>query len=51
LLQNQDPLGTLRSLMEQRSVFYEQAHSTVDVGGRSVGEIADEILRRYRELH
>lgn len=47
LLQESDPAMKLEGLLRQRSVFYEQAHRTVEVDDRPVKEIATEIQRDF----
>jgi shikimate kinase len=47
LLRTTDPLGTLRSLLQQRAPLYEgSADLTVDTDGRKVKTVVDEIERR-----
>jgi shikimate kinase len=46
LLQVADPVGRIRELLAQRQPFYAQADVVVDTTGRTVSDVADEVLRR-----
>lgn len=49
LLQIENPLKKLQSLLDERSKYYEQADIIVDVCGRTPQEIADEIIKKYEK--
>ena len=48
LLQGPDPLGKIRSLLEQRTPFYRQADVLVHTGTRSVREVAQHVLHQFQ---
>lgn len=50
LLQNEDPAGTLKSLLEKREPYYKQAHFTIDVERRTPEQIASEIWKKYKGM-
>lgn len=51
LLQTDDPLETLRELMEHRKVKYEQADVHVEIGeGLDVNGVADKIIKALHEF-
>ena len=50
LLNVSDPLGQISYLMKKRIPYYERADYQVDTNGRSVKEIADEIIDIYRKV-
>ncbi len=43
LLQNEDPLGTLKKLLNDREPFYLQASQVIETEGKSLEEVAEEI--------
>jgi len=49
LLQGPDPLGNIRSLLEQRSPFYKQADVLVNTELRSLREVADHVLHQFKD--
>lgn len=50
LLQCEEPLAKIRSLMEQRALVYEEAADiTVDVDGKDMEEITAEIIQKLKE--
>jgi len=49
LLQQNDPLETLRSLLERRHAFYEEANDRIDVSQLRQRAVADEIWKRLPE--
>ncbi len=49
LLQQNDPLETLRQLLEKRQAFYEEAHDRIDVSQLRQRAVADEIWKRLPE--
>jgi shikimate kinase len=49
LLAGDDPLGTIQALKEQRAPVYALAHHTVETDGRTLGEIAAEVIEVLRE--
>ncbi len=49
LLEGPDPLAAIRALQAARAPVYALAHHTVVTDGRSLGEIATEILEVLRE--
>lgn len=48
LLQGPDPLGKIRTLLEQRTPFYRQADVLVHTGTRSVREVAQHVLHQFQ---
>ncbi len=44
LLQNQDPLGTLKKLLSERECFYQQSSRTIETDGKEIDRIVQEIL-------
>lgn len=50
LLYVADPVAKIRELLEARRPFYGQADVVVDTTGRTVEDIVDELLERYREV-
>lgn len=48
LLQGPDPLGNIRSLLEQRTPFYKQADVLVNTELRSLREVADHVLHQFK---
>lgn len=46
LLQVNDPLGTIRELLEKRTPYYEMADIIVDTEKLSVEDVADEIIEK-----
>ena len=49
LLQGDDPLAAIRALQAQRAPVYALAHRTVATDGRTLGEVAAEVLEILRE--
>lgn len=48
LLQDPDPQGKIRSLLEQRTPFYKQADVLVNTEQRSLREVADHVLHQFK---
>ena len=48
LLQDSDPLGKIRSLLEQRTPFYKQADVLVSTELRNLREVADHVLHQFK---
>jgi shikimate kinase len=48
LLQTEDPLGKIRSLLEARESFYKRADVLVSTELRSIREISGNIIHQYR---
>lgn len=46
LLQVDDPLGTIRELLEKRAPYYEKADIIVDTENLSVEDVADQIIEK-----
>ncbi len=51
LLAVEDPQGRIRELLRIREPFYAQAHLAVDTSGKSVPEVAGEIIELLRAYH
>jgi shikimate kinase len=49
LVAGPDPLGAIQSLMAARAPIYALAHRTVSTDGRTLGEVATEVLEALRE--
>jgi len=49
LLHGKDHLAELRAKLASRAAAYRQAHHTVEVGGRTVDEIGNEILSHWQK--
>jgi shikimate kinase len=47
LLQEPDPLGRIRSLLEARAPFYKQADVLVNTGMRSLKEVTAQVLHQF----
>ena len=47
LLQDPDPLGRIRTLLEQRGPFYRQADILINSGTRSVREVAQQVVHEF----
>ena len=47
LLQDPDPLGRIRALLEQRGPFYRQADILINSGIRSVREVAQQVVHEF----
>ncbi|MEC4684278.1 MAG: shikimate kinase [Nitrospirota bacterium] len=50
LLNVDDPLKKIRDLLDYREPFYEKADILIETDSLSTAEIADEIIRRVKEL-
>ena len=48
LLQVPDPLGMIKELLAERMPYYRQADMTMDTGGKTPKEIAEEILKKAK---
>jgi len=48
LLQAPDPLGEIRSLLEQRTPFYKLADVLVNTEQRNLREVADHVLHQFK---
>lgn len=48
LIQDADPLGKIRELLEQRSSIYHQADAMVHTGFRAPKEVAQQVLHQFR---
>ena len=48
LLQDPDPLGKIRVLLDQRAPFYKQADVLVNTERRSLREVADHVLHQFK---
>lgn len=48
LLKNQNPLGTIKKLLDKREPFYKQADETIKTNGKQANEIVEEILEKYK---
>lgn len=44
LLQNEDPLATLKNLLQTRSPFYEQCHQVIETEQKSVDEMIGQLV-------
>jgi shikimate kinase len=44
LLQNEDPLGTLKKLLKEREPFYLQASRVIETEGKNLEEVAEAIV-------
>lgn len=47
LLQDPDPLGKIRALLEQRTPFYKQADVLVNTAMRSIKEVTQQVLHQF----
>ena len=50
LLNVEDPLKRIRELLKERELFYREAHLFVDTSGLSPQEVAEEIMRKLRNV-
>jgi|SRR6185503_10900138 shikimate kinase len=48
LLQGPEPLGRIRTLLEQRTPFYKQADALVNTERRNLREVADHVLHQFK---
>ena len=48
LLQDPDPLGRIRSLLEQRTPFYKQADVLVNTAMRSIMEVTQQVAHQFQ---
>jgi shikimate kinase len=48
LLQDPDPLGKIRTLLEQRTPFYKQADVLMNTELRNLREVADHVLHQFK---
>src|SRR5271157_5567727 len=48
LLQDADPQGKIRNLLEMRKPFYRQADVLIDTDGRSAREVAQQVILQFR---
>lgn len=51
LYSGQDPVGRARQLMESREQFYSDADIRIDTNGKSVEDVAAEILDKLKDFH
>ncbi len=47
LLQNQDPLGTLKKLLSERESFYQLCPAVVETDGKALEQIVQEIIAAH----
>jgi shikimate kinase len=51
LLNDPDPLGKIRQLLEAREPYYRQADVLVNTDLRSVREVAQQVLHHFQSVH
>lgn len=49
LLEGGDRLAAIRALSDRRAALYAQAHCAVDTDGRTLGEVAGEVVEVFRQ--
>ncbi len=50
LLSGPDPLERIRKIKADRQGCYSVAHHTIDTDGRTIEQVASDVIRRYREI-
>jgi shikimate kinase len=50
LLQVENPLQKIKDLLQIRTPYYEKADIIIDTEGKSPVEVAEEIIRKFKDL-